>query len=57
MPGMLQLRELTKTFFEGTPNEVRALKDVSLEVGEGSFVIVIGTSTSGPTRSVVRDSL
>jgi putative ABC transport system ATP-binding protein len=47
MAGMLQLCELTKTFFEGTPNEVRALKGVSLEVGEGSFVIVIGTNGSG----------
>jgi putative ABC transport system ATP-binding protein len=47
MAGMLHLRGLTKTFFEGTPNEVRALKDVSLEVSEGSFVIVIGTNGSG----------
>src|SRR5207302_5264847 len=44
---MLQLRELEKTFFAGTPNEVRALKRVSLQVNEGSFVIVIGTNGSG----------
>src|SRR5258706_6896513 len=44
---MLQLRELRKTFFEGTPNEVRALRGVSLEIEEGSFVIVIGTNGSG----------
>ena len=44
---MLQLRELQKTFFEGTPNEVRALRGVSLEIEEGSFVIVIGTNGSG----------
>src|SRR4029077_14990263 len=44
---MLQLRELQKTFFAGTPNEVRALKDVSLQIDEGSFVTVIGTNGSG----------
>ena len=44
---MLQLRELQKTFFRGTPNEVRALRGVSVEIEEGSFVIVIGTNGSG----------
>ena len=44
---MLQLRELQKTFFAGTPNEVRALRGVSLQVEEGSFVTVIGTNGSG----------
>ena len=44
---MLQLRDLQKTFFAGTPNEVRALRGVSLELHEGSFVIVIGMNGSG----------
>ena len=44
---MLQLRDLSKTFFAGTPNEVRALRGVSLDVDEGSFVIMIGTNGSG----------
>lgn len=44
---MLQLRELEKTFFAGTPNQVRALRGVSLEIEEGSFVTVIGTNGSG----------
>jgi putative ABC transport system ATP-binding protein len=44
---MLRLRELQKTFFAGTPNETRALRGVSLDIEEGSFVIVIGTNGSG----------
>jgi putative ABC transport system ATP-binding protein len=44
---MLQLRDLQKTFFAGTPNEVRALRNVSLEIDDGSFVTVIGTNGSG----------
>ena len=44
---MLQLRNLTKTFFPATPNEVRALQGVTLDIDEGSFVIVIGTNGSG----------
>lgn len=44
---MLQLRDVEKTFFGGTPNEVRALRGVSLEITEGAFVIVIGTNGSG----------
>ena len=44
---MLQLRDLQKTFFAGTPNEVRALRGVSLDIEDGSFVTVIGTNGSG----------
>jgi putative ABC transport system ATP-binding protein len=44
---MLQVRGARKTFNAGTPNEVRALQGVDLDVAEGSFVIVIGTNGSG----------
>jgi putative ABC transport system ATP-binding protein len=38
---------VVKTFGEGTANEVRALRDVSLTLEEGSFVVVIGMNGSG----------
>ncbi len=44
---MLEIAKLTKTFNPGTPNEVRALRDVSLRLERGSFLLIIGTNGSG----------
>jgi putative tryptophan/tyrosine transport system ATP-binding protein len=44
---MLEMRAINKTFNSGTPNELRALQNVSLTVHDGSFVIIIGTNGSG----------
>src|SRR5262249_632880 len=44
---MLEIRSINKTFNSGTPNELRALENVSLTVNDGSFVIIIGTNGSG----------
>jgi putative ABC transport system ATP-binding protein len=44
---MLEVRQVFKTFFAGTPNEVRALRGVDLKVERGSFLVVIGTNGSG----------
>lgn len=44
---MLELNRVSKTFFAGTPNEVRALREVDLTIEKGSFVVVIGTNGSG----------
>jgi putative ABC transport system ATP-binding protein len=44
---MLDLTGLSKTFNPGTPNEVRALRGVSLRLERGSFLIIIGTNGSG----------
>ena len=44
---MLSLDHVSVTFNEGTPNEVRALQDLSLAVGAGEFVTVIGSNGAG----------
>ena len=44
---MLEIREVSKTFNPGTPNELHALQAVKLTVDDGSFVIVVGTNGSG----------
>ncbi len=44
---MLKINRLIKTFAPGTVNEVRALRDVSLQIEKGSFTAVIGTNGSG----------
>ena len=44
---MLDIEQIAKTFYPGTPNEVLALRGVNLKIEPGSFVIVIGTNGSG----------
>ena len=44
---MLEIRTVSKTFNPGTLNELRALQAVNLTVGDGSFVVIIGTNGSG----------
>jgi putative ABC transport system ATP-binding protein len=49
---MLELKDLRKTFHEGTPNQVRALAGVDLTVEDGSFTIIIGTNGSGKSTAL-----
>lgn len=44
---MLSLKQVSVTFNANTPNEVRALQNVSLTVGEGDFITVIGANGAG----------
>ena len=44
---MLEVQGVSKTFNAGTPNEVRSLRGVNLELAGGSWVIIIGTNGSG----------
>ena len=40
---------VTKTYYLGKPNEVTAVKDASLQINEGSLVVLKGPSGSGKT--------
>jgi putative tryptophan/tyrosine transport system ATP-binding protein len=44
---MLKVKGVSKTFFPNTVNEVKALRNVDLEIEEGSFTCIIGTNGSG----------
>lgn len=44
---MLELRDVSKSFMAGTANAVRALDRVSLSLGAGDFVTVIGSNGAG----------
>jgi putative ABC transport system ATP-binding protein len=44
---MLNLRQVTKTFFPKTPNEVQALRGIDLTIPDGCFAAIIGTNGSG----------
>ena len=44
---MIRIRQLKKTFYPGTPNEVRALRGVDLDIPDGCFAAIIGTNGSG----------
>lgn len=44
---MIGISHCSKTYGAGTPTEVRALDDVSLDIGVHEFVVVIGTNGSG----------
>ena len=44
---MITLSNIKKYFHKGSVNEVFALNDISLEIGEGDFVTVIGSNGAG----------
>src|SRR5437867_3028456 len=44
---MLRLRNVVKAYGKGTPNEVTALADLSLDVRGGEFVTLIGSNGAG----------
>jgi putative ABC transport system ATP-binding protein len=50
--AMLEVRGVFKTFFPGTPDEVRALRGLDFTIEPGTFVVVIGTNGSGKSTTL-----
>jgi putative ABC transport system ATP-binding protein len=44
---VLNLQHVAKYYFQGTPNQVLALNDVSLDVAPGDFITIIGSNGAG----------
>ncbi|NQD41889.1 ABC transporter ATP-binding protein, partial [Glutamicibacter halophytocola] len=40
---MLEIKNLSRTFFPGTVNERKALRNINLNLADGEFVTVIGS--------------
>lgn len=44
---MLDLKNISKTFLKGTPNERRALESIDLHLEDGEFVTLLGSNGAG----------
>lgn len=45
--AMIELTDIHKKFYIGSPNELEVLHGISLDVGKGEFVSIVGASGSG----------
>ncbi len=44
---IFEMKDIVKTFYQGTENELEVLHGISLTVHEGEFVSIVGPSGSG----------
>lgn len=47
MNSIIEMKDIVKSFYIGTPNELNILKHISITVDKGEFVSIIGASGSG----------
>jgi len=45
--NIIEMQDIVKKFYIGTPNELTILKGMSLHIAEGEFVSIVGASGSG----------
>lgn len=49
---LIQLKDVSYIYSQGTPFEVRALDNINLEIDEGEFVAIIGHTGSGKSTLI-----
>nr|WP_319489687.1 ABC transporter ATP-binding protein [uncultured Caproiciproducens sp.] len=47
MSAVIDMQDIVKTFYIGTPNELEILHGINLNINEGEFVSIVGASGSG----------
>lgn len=47
--NLIELKDIRKSFYTGTPNELEILHGINLTVKEGEFLSIVGASGSGKT--------
>lgn len=45
--NIIEMKDIVKNFYIGTPNELHIIKNISITVNEGDFVSIVGVSGSG----------
>ncbi|HCR43249.1 MAG TPA: peptide ABC transporter ATP-binding protein, partial [Ruminococcaceae bacterium] len=45
--NIIEINNLVKNYYIGTPNELHILKNINLNIQEGGFIAIVGASGSG----------